>query len=475
MYKKRPFFILGRENMITKYCKSCGAQVVIDENKDKFFCSSCGAENIVDSINNGFVPNTFQQPMITAPIDPLNSPNIYFDFKTVPSHLKMYINIPCTGKEYVFNGGESIELHLPVGMQVIKFRIGSTTFTKTISIQNGFLIHVNCSWNNGKFYINSDYPQLIMNGAVNQQGNPGTKKSGWGCLGVGIAVVVVIFLISSISSYLNAAKKARTTSNNNDASTAVASGTSAGLDKDAFIASCSELDYKAIARNPENYIGQNFYYMCYVSSARTSKSNQKYYITYAFDMDKAKERIESGWSENFEDAADYCKDYDVCVWLNDGRNESDIDYVKILEKDVVLVYGTFTGMESTQNSLTGETGEEVSLDIKYAYIVSDIIDTEEGESQPVLEQLVGYGYTIEQAETIQELLAECGITDLSTFVIGDETDVEALVTLYDKSQEDITIWIVIDNGELYYIGYNGEDIYTQEDGVVATIDDFAEE
>lgn len=461
--------------MITRYCKSCGAQVVIDENKDKYFCSSCGAENIVDSINKGFVSNMVQQPIITAPIDTLNSPNIHFDFKTEPSHLKMYINIPCTGKEYVLNGGESIELQLPVGMQVITFRIGSTKFTKTISIQNGFLIHVNCSWNNGQFYIYSDYPQLIMNGTINQQGNSGTKKSGWGCLGVGIAVVVVIFLISSISSYLNSAKKARTSSNNNDVSNTSVSGTSTGLDKDAFIASCSELDYKSIARNPENYVGQNFYYLCYISSARTSKSNQKYYITYAFDMDKAKDRIESGWSEKFEDAAEYCRDYDVCVWLNDDRSESDIDYVKILEKDVVLVYGTFTGMESTQNSLTGETGEEVSLDIKYAYIVSDIIDTEEGESQPVLEQLVGYGYSIEQAETIQELLAECGITDLSTFEIGSETDIEALVTLYDKSQEDVTIWIVIDNGELYYIGYNGKDIYTQEEGVVATIDDFDEE
>ena len=49
---------------------------------------------------------------------------------------------------------------------------------------------------------------------------------------------------------------------------------------------------------------------------------------------------------------------------------------------------------------------------------------------------------------------------------------EALVTLYDKSQNNITIWIIIDNGELYYIGYNGKDIYTQEEGVVATINDF---
>lgn len=67
--------------MITKYCESCGARVIIDENKDKYFCTSCGAENIVDSINNGYVPNMVQQPIITTPVVPLNSPNIFSTLK----------------------------------------------------------------------------------------------------------------------------------------------------------------------------------------------------------------------------------------------------------------------------------------------------------------------------------------------------------------------------------------------------------
>lgn len=95
--------------------------------------------------------------------------------------------------------------------------------------------------------------------------------------------------------------------------------------------------------------------------------------------------------------------------------------------------------------------------------------SEEEKSQPVLEQLMAYGYSYEKAEKIQKLLAECGITDISTFKILDETNVEALVTLIDKTREGITIWIVIDNGELYYVGYNGQDIYTQEEGIVATL------
>ena len=150
--------------------------------------------------------------------------------------------------------------------------------------------------------------------------------------------------------------------------------TTAGIDKDAFIESCSELNYKDIARNPDNYVGQNFYYMCYISSARTSgllSGYQRYFITYAFDMDKAEERIESGWYEDLAEAKDYCKDYDVCVWLLDNRNESDPDYIKILEGDVIMVYGTFNGLTGSKNSLTGETSDEVSLDIKYVEIVAE--------------------------------------------------------------------------------------------------------
>lgn len=148
---------------------------------------------------------------------------------------------------------------------------------------------------------------------------------------------------------------------------------------------------------------------------------------------------------------------------------------------VILASGAFMtfaiGCSSSSNNNSSVVNSVVQETLDPAVVSTNqdkVIDSssEEGNSQPVLEKLLAYGYSHEQAETIQELLAECGITDLSTFEIGDETNVEALVTLYDKSQNNITIWIIIDNGELYYIGYNGKDIYTQEEGVVATIKDF---
>ena len=146
-------------------------------------------------------------------------------------------------------------------------------------------------------------------------------------------------------------------------------------------------------------------------------------------------------------------------------------YIRLLA--VILASGMFMtfaiGCSISSSNKNSSGVSSVVQETHAPTVTSANQDKFEKQSLSVQKQLVDYGYTDEQAETIQKLLAECGITDLSTFVIGDETNVEALVSFYDKSQEGITIWIVIDNGELYYVGYNGQDIYTQEDGVVATI------
>lgn len=144
------------------------------------------------------------------------------------------------------------------------------------------------------------------------------------------------------------------------------------IPKDEYIASCEELNYKAIARNPEQYEGKHFVYTGMISSAREGglfTGYQKYYISYAFDESKAQDMINQGWAKNMDDAKIYGMDYDTSVWLLDNRDPSSPDYVKILEDDVVKVYGTFTGMQGTKNSLTGESGEEVSLDIKYVELL----------------------------------------------------------------------------------------------------------
>ncbi len=146
------------------------------------------------------------------------------------------------------------------------------------------------------------------------------------------------------------------------------------MSKEEFMESCSELSYKTIARDPDAYVGQNFYFTCIVSSAREGgmfTSYQKYYITYGFDVDKAESYVKKGYADSISDAQFHASDYDVCVWLLDNRDANDPDYVKILEDDIIKVYGTFTGMTETKNSLTNETGEQVSLDIKYVELIAE--------------------------------------------------------------------------------------------------------
>ncbi len=149
-----------------------------------------------------------------------------------------------------------------------------------------------------------------------------------------------------------------------------------GIDKDEFIASCTDLvpDYKKIARNPDAYLNQNFYITCYVMSVREGgffSGYQKYYITYSYDISEAEKAIKDGWADDYSDAWIWASDTDKEVWILDNRNTADSEYLKILEGDIVKIYGTFTGLTSTQNSFTNETGEVVSLDIKYAEIVSE--------------------------------------------------------------------------------------------------------
>lgn len=148
--------------------------------------------------------------------------------------------------------------------------------------------------------------------------------------------------------------------------------TEAAVNREEFIESCSEINYKDIARNPDDYVGQNFYAVVYISSARQGglfSGYQKYFISYVFDTEQADEYIDYGWYDSYSDCGFGAVDTDKSIWLLDNRNESDPDYVKVLETDVIIVYGTFTGMQATQNSLTGETGEQVALDIKYVEIL----------------------------------------------------------------------------------------------------------
>ena len=56
-------------------------------------------------------------------------------------------------------------------------------------------------------------------------------------------------------------------------------------------------------------------------------------------------------------------DYDKSVWLLDNRNASDEDYIKILNDDIVKVYGTF---KASVLDIKTDAEPRISDTIKYA-------------------------------------------------------------------------------------------------------------
>lgn len=149
------------------------------------------------------------------------------------------------------------------------------------------------------------------------------------------------------------------------------------MSREKFIASCSDLlpKYKSIERKPDAYLGQNFYITCYLSTVKEvdspSDKYHHYYITFPYDIASANEYIGAGWAQDYSSAWYWSVDMEKEVWIMDDRDTSDSEYLRVLEGDVLTVYGTFNGLTPMYNSLTGEEGEVVSLDIKYFEIIDE--------------------------------------------------------------------------------------------------------
>lgn len=127
-----------------------------------------------------------------------------------------------------------------------------------------------------------------------------------------------------------------------------------------FKKSCKELNYKKVMRNPSKYEGKNFYTTVRINEAVTGKTflpGRAYcngYLTY-YDSDYQ----------------EYLDNYDRYIFLFDYQDTKRKSYVKMLEDDIVKVYGTFTGLSSSKNALTWETSDTMALDIKYVKLIQE--------------------------------------------------------------------------------------------------------
>lgn len=118
----------------------------------------------------------------------------------------------------------------------------------------------------------------------------------------------------------------------------------APTDREEFIASCQEIPYKTLARNPEDYIGAHIVLTVKVSQIMQGGAfdNNQYYHVYAND--------EYGFWSGDE------------YFMYDKRSD---DNTRILTDDILTVYAEFSGLETVERAFTKTTEEIPSITAMY--------------------------------------------------------------------------------------------------------------
>ncbi len=119
--------------------------------------------------------------------------------------------------------------------------------------------------------------------------------------------------------------------------------------EEEYKSSCKEYTYKDVLRNPENYVGQRVKIIAKISSVHEKSilNPTKYYFAYTND------------------------EYDM--WFGDEygifdcRDDGDF---KILEDDVVAIYGEISEPQETTSLITNSQ-EIFCIDMKYAELISE--------------------------------------------------------------------------------------------------------
>lgn len=118
------------------------------------------------------------------------------------------------------------------------------------------------------------------------------------------------------------------------------------ISEGAYKAQCRQMDYKELFRYPDKYKGTKV--MVKVRVAQIVSAN--------FSGSR------KAWRA-YTDNSGYGFYTDDEYYMLDKRGG---DAVKILEDDIITVYGEFTGLEKITRALTGTTDELSRIEVKYA-------------------------------------------------------------------------------------------------------------
>ena len=122
------------------------------------------------------------------------------------------------------------------------------------------------------------------------------------------------------------------------------------ISKEDYIALCEEVDYKTLARNPDEHIGDNVYMTV-----------------------KIEQILQGGWFDDNQYYRVYTGD-EYGLYYNDEYFMYDFrvdDNMKLLQDDIIKVYGEFAGMEEVKRALSGTKEEVPAIKAKYIELVSE--------------------------------------------------------------------------------------------------------
>ncbi len=222
----------------------------------------------------------------------------------------------------------------------------------------------------------------------------------------------------------------------------------AAVSEPDYKSSCKSIDYKELLRYPDKYKGEKITVKVKVQQI----------------MDVSAYSTEKAWRA-LTDNNGYGWYADDEYYMIDKRSG---DAVKVLEDDVVMVYGEFSGMEKITRALTGNAEELPKIKVRYADLVDDAPEKTYDE---ILEE-----YSQKMRDATPRLISEYqeeakqnqnGITGLAEL---SQKKTEELANINSEGTEEMAkIYMYNGNGSYdEYSEWSGKlfDVYMEEAGKI---------
>ena len=166
-----------------------------------------------------------------------------------------------------------------------------------------------------------------------------------------ILVLIVLSVIGGSGSSSDDSSSKATSTKSSSASTASSVASEPEINEDDYKAECQSVDYKELCRYPDKYVG--------------TKVTVKVKVSQIIETNFS--GTEKAW-RTYTDNSGYGFYADDEYYMLDKRGDG---AVKILDDDIVVVYGEFTGLEKITRALTSTTDELPRIEVKYADLVEE--------------------------------------------------------------------------------------------------------